>query len=288
MATHPIGEVLGSHWSNSPNVQNATCPFKISSIHSSTDCRKVRVENPLSVCSHREEQPKSVEKFTCLCPYRFFDDRKFSFMDSIKNFHFGGNVNAVFIPEVSLNTTEGKRIGNIDGVMLALDENGQPDHSKPALIELQAVYVSGNIQNAFDWYLQNQSNISTLQYTGDNYPRPDFTSSHRKRLFPQLQYKFNALENAGKAPKFSVVCDKPFWDSLGEMPICRKVDADIHWVITEIRKKGDDTELVLHKEIYSKWRDIEQIRLMPTADLKKLSEDLKRKTVGKKATTLFI
>ena len=72
------------------------------------------------------------------------------------------------------------------------------------------------------------------------------------------------------------------------MPTCQKDNADIHWVITEIRKNGENTELVLHKEIYSKWRDIEQIRLMPTADLEKLTTDLKRKASGKKATTLFI
>ena len=74
---------------------------------------------------------------------------------------------------------------------VTLDSDGNVMEDKFGLIELQSVYVSGNIRNPFRWFMEDQDNRGSQNYSGNNYPKPDYLSSSRKRLFPQVQYKYN-------------------------------------------------------------------------------------------------
>lgn len=53
-------------------------------------------------------------------------------------------------------------------------------------IEVQAVYISGNVRKAFKEYMKDPVTTHTMSWPSKNYPTPDYLSSSRKRLVPQL------------------------------------------------------------------------------------------------------
>ena len=182
------------------------------------------------------------------------------------------------MPEIKVKDTNNEPIGNIDGVLIGLDSDGNVMEDKFGLIELQSVYVSGNIRNPFRWFMEDQDNRGSQNYSGNNYPKPDYLSSSRKRLFPQVQYKYNAFANSGNSPKFSIVIDKPFWDSMGDIPTCNRGEADIQWIIleAEITENGA-SRLRLNSLNYSKWEEIVDQRLNRVLDRDFFLEQCKRK-----------
>lgn len=77
------------------------------------------------------------------------------------------------------------------------------------LLEIQAVYISGNIRNPFARYMSDPLKYSNLDWSKEkNFPRADFLSSSRKRLAPQLLFKGGILHSWGK--KSAVALDRPF------------------------------------------------------------------------------
>jgi hypothetical protein len=99
-------------------------------------------------------------------------------------------------------------------------------------LEVQAVYISGNIRNVFEYYMLDPNNRFDMTWTGPNYPRPDYLSSSRKRLAPQLIYKGGILNKWGK--KMAVVVDKHFFLTLPALPEISSEKADIAWLIYEL------------------------------------------------------
>jgi restriction endonuclease NotI len=87
-----------------------------------------------------------------------------------------------------LNDKFGKSAGNIDIVLVSYDELGRlKDFGS---LEVQAVYTSGTISAPFKQYIADPAKNVNLDWRRHkNYPRPDFLSSSRKRLAPQLIYK---------------------------------------------------------------------------------------------------
>jgi hypothetical protein len=74
-----------------------------------------------------------------------------------------------------------------------------------------------------------------------NYPRPDYLSSSRKRLAPQLLFKGGILH--GWKKKIAVALNKNFFDTLPEMRRVSRSKADIAWLIYDLelikdRKQG--------------------------------------------------
>ncbi|HHT9135116.1 MAG TPA: NotI family restriction endonuclease, partial [Candidatus Avalokitesvara rifleensis] len=65
-----------------------------------------------------------------------------------------------------------------------------------------------------------------------NYPRPDYLSSSRKRLAPQLLFKGGILHNWKK--KMAVVLNKSFFTTLPSLKQVPKADADIAWLIYDL------------------------------------------------------
>lgn len=74
---------------------------------------------------------------------------------------------------------------------------------------MQAVYISGNIRRPFEKYMENSAQNATLDWTEQpNYPSPDYLSSSRKRLAPQLIFKGGIIHAWGK--KTAVALNKDF------------------------------------------------------------------------------
>lgn len=87
-----------------------------------------------------------------------------------------------------------------------------------------------------------------------NYPRPDFLSSSRKRLAPQLMFKGGIL-NAWKK-KMAVALDVAFFETLPALEKVSKEDADMSWLIYDlIDREGQSYELQKIETVYTKFSD---------------------------------
>ena len=68
--------------------------------------------------------------------------------------------------------------------------------------------------------------------TQPNYPRPDYLSSSRKRLVPQLLFKGGIFHTWQK--KTAVALNKGFYDTLPPMKSVSKEKAEIAWLIYDL------------------------------------------------------
>lgn len=82
-----------------------------------------------------------------------------------------------------------------------------------------------------------------------SYPRPDYLSSSRKRLAPQLLFKGGILHTWNK--KIAVALNKSFFATLPRLKEVSKSDADIAWLIYDlesVKGKGKETGRYLLKK----------------------------------------
>lgn len=127
--------------------------------------------------------------------------------------------------EIRLKDGNGLSAGNIDVVLVAYNDRGKlVDFGS---LEVQAVYISGNVRNPFYHYMQNQT--AAMEWRGPNYPRADYLSSSRKRLAPQLLYKGGIFKQWQK--KQAVALHKSFYATLPELPEVAPQEADIAWFL---------------------------------------------------------
>lgn len=85
------------------------------------------------------------------------------------------------------------------------------------------------------------------------YPRPDYLSSSRKRLVPQLLYKGGILKSWGK--KQAVAVQRSFYQTLPMLPQVTPEQADIVWLIYDLEYNFANQvyTLVLTERIYSRF-----------------------------------
>jgi len=70
------------------------------------------------------------------------------------------------------------------------------------------------------------------RHVGGRHSRPDYLSSSRKRLAPQLFFKGGILHSWQK--KSAVALNKSFFDTLPRLSHVRKAKADIAWLIYDL------------------------------------------------------
>ncbi len=85
------------------------------------------------------------------------------------------------------------------------------------------------------------------------YPRPDFLSSSRKRLAPQLIYKGGILHTWRK--KTAVALDSAFYRTLPSLPEAGSSEADIAWLIYDLQFLSAENryQLVQSKIVYTQF-----------------------------------
>jgi hypothetical protein len=157
------------------------------------------------------------------------------------------------LTEVRLTDGEGKSAGNIDVVLVAYDETGQiTDFGS---LEIQAVYISGNVRDPFAHYMSDCAGNQAMDWRGEpNYPRPDFLSSSRKRLAPQLMFKGGIL-NAWKK-KMAVALDAPFFNTLPALKEVPKEQADMAWLVYELIPDSLGRLKIAHsKTVYTEFNE---------------------------------
>ena len=198
----PLSEVFGHLTTDHKEKANRyrshrLCPFN----NKVPNCTKDKAKDPLGVCSiYHENHP------VITCPIRFRED--WLITDDAASFFFKDNATWSSLTEIRLNDSQKKSAGNIDIVLVAYDDKGKIYDF--GALEVQAVYISGNVRDPFEYFMKDSKGRASMDWTKEpNYPRPDYLSSSRKRLAPQLLFKGGILHSWQK--KIAVALDKSFF-----------------------------------------------------------------------------
>ena len=224
MSHHPLAEIFGfpaGNFSESAKRHrlNRLCPYN----NKVPNCTKDKAKDPLGVCSVYEN-----DNAVITCPIRF--RQNWLIADDAAAFLFSPHIPWTSLTEVRLPDKQGRSAGNIDVVLVAYNDRGRIIDF--GALEVQAVYISGNIRNAFEYYMQDPDSRHDMIWEGPYYPRPDYLSSSRKRLAPQLIYKGGILNKWGK--KMAVAVDRHFFSNLPVLPETSSENADIAWLVYDL------------------------------------------------------
>jgi len=155
------------------------------------------------------------------------------------------------IPEVSIHDADGKIAGNVDFVAVRL--NDQNEIVNFASIEIQGVYITGNVSKPFISFLKKPR--SDFEWNEKNYPKPDYRSS-QKRLIAQIRLKGEIFRSWNK--KQVIVIQKAFYDSLPKVNRVAHVFADILWIIVDLHynETTQQYDLVVVDRVHTLFNDV--------------------------------
>lgn len=244
MPTHPLAEVFGFPTSNFEQEadryrRNRLCPYN----NKVPNCTKDKAENPLGVCSVFAGDSTAIT-----CPIRF--RQKWIIADAAAEFFFPRGTTWTSLTEVRLNDANGKSAGNIDVVLVAYDDCGRVTDF--GSLEVQAVYISGNIRRPFARYMDDPEHRHDMDWTREkNYPSADYVSSSRKRLAPQLIYKGGILHSWGR--KMAVALDAGFFATLPDLPKVEPENAEMAWMVYDLvfDERANQRILTLRNVVYT-------------------------------------
>jgi hypothetical protein len=222
---NPLAEIFGFPIDNlGPEAtryrKNKLCPYN----NKVPSCTKDKANDPLGVCSVFDKDDIAIT-----CPVRFRES--WLIAEDAANFFFPQDATWTSLMEVRLNDASGQSAGNIDIVMVSYNDLGKViDFGS---LEIQGVYISGNVRRPFEQYIANPALNADLDWSNErDYPRPDYLSSSRKRLAPQLIYKGGILKHWNK--KMAVALDNSFFKTLPELPEVEEKNADMAWFIYDL------------------------------------------------------
>ncbi|MBX9853070.1 MAG: hypothetical protein K2X86_15110 [Cytophagaceae bacterium] len=250
--------------------ENKLCPFN----NIVSNCTKNSIEFPLGVCSLNHK-----DKPVIICPIRFREDWKI--VSDAASFIFDENTNWTHVGEVRLKDKFGKSAGNIDYVLVAYDDKGRVlDFGS---LEVQAVYISGNLTGPFSAYLEHPT--PEFRWTqAFKYPKPDYLSSSRKRLVPQIIAKGSILKQWDK--KQAVALQTSFYNTLPPLPEVGKAESDFAFFLYDLVavKNEKRLELKLSKIIYTKFAiALEQIAKFEAGSITEFTQLLQKKLDAKRS-----
>lgn len=235
---HPLAEVFGHLTSDTSEKADRyrskrLCPFN----NKVPNCTKDKAKDPLGVCSvYYDGRPEIT------CPIRFRQD--WAIADDAASFFFDIHSRWTSLTEVRLNDANGKSAGNIDVVLVSYDDSGRVLDF--GALEVQAVYISGNVRDPFEHFMQNPGTRAEMDWSQEvNYPRPDFLSSSRKRLAPQLLFKGGILNTWRK--RSAVALSKGFFETLPKLKRAKREAADIAWLIYELSPEIDKGRIIRYQ-----------------------------------------
>ncbi|MDZ7703585.1 MAG: NotI family restriction endonuclease [Trueperaceae bacterium] len=247
MPNHPLAEVFGFPVDNDSDEakryrDNRLCPYN----NKVPNCTKDKASHPLGVCSIY-----SGDGIAITYPIRLRE--RWLIAQEAASFIFPQDTRWTTLTEVRLKDSDGKVAGNIDIVLVAYNDQGKIiDFGS---LEVQAVYISGNIRAPFEHYMQDPAVRADMDWRGQaNYPRADYLSSSRKRLLPQLLYKGAILSTWKK--RQAVAMHKDFYGALPALPEVKSDDAEMAWLLYDL--VFDDSEqryqLESYKTVYTAFR----------------------------------
>lgn len=240
---NPMAEIFGFPIDNNSERalyyrENRLCPFN----NRFPNCTKDKADDPLGVCCVNHSG-----NMVITCPTRFREDWKI--LRNAAAFVWPKGTKWTSLPEIRLTDANGLSAGNVDYVIVKCDDYG--NIADFASIEVQGVYISGNLRKPFQEYMRNPS--ADFNWNGPNYPHPDYLSSSRKRLIPQMLYKGGIFKAWRK--KQCVVIQKSFFETLPKLPQVNKNKADIAWFLYDLKYNEVEKQnhLVLSDTIYTEF-----------------------------------
>jgi hypothetical protein len=271
----PLGEVFGFPIENESDRakryrDNKLCPYN----NIVSNCTKNSIEFPLGVCSlnHKGKQ-------VIVCPIRFRED--WTIISDAANFIFAGKTTWTHVGEVRLKDKHGKSAGNIDYVLVSYDDRGRVlDFGS---LEVQAVYISGNLTGPFTAYLEQSSPEFSWTHAF-KYPKPDYLSSSRKRLIPQIIAKGSILNQWNK--KQVVALQTSFYNTLPALPEFDKAESDFAFFLYDLipNEETKTLSLKLQRIVYTKFASaLEQIAKFEAGSISLFTEILQKKLDSKRA-----
>ncbi|TAG24202.1 MAG: hypothetical protein EAZ32_18855 [Cytophagia bacterium] len=270
----PLGEVFGfpiendsqraKHYRN-----NKLCPFN----NIVANCTKNSLDFPLGVCSLNHKNSRVI-----ICPIRFRED--WTIISDAAKFAFESPATWTHVGEVKLVDKYGKSAGNIDYVLVSYDNKGQILDF--ASLEVQSVYISGNLTGPFNAYLEQPSaDFNWPQAL--KYPKPDYLSSSRKRLIPQIIAKGSILKQWNK--RQVVALQTSFYSTLPSFPEFSKDDSDFAFLLYDLvpNPQTQTLSLQLQRTVYTKFTNaLEQIAKFEAGSISDFTSALQKKLSAKK------
>jgi hypothetical protein len=245
MSNNPLAEVFGYPADNFCEEakryrRNRLCPYN----NKVPNCTKDKANDPLGVCSiYHKDSP------VITCPVRFRQD--WIVAEQAAAFFFGEGATWTSLTEVRMKDADGQSAGNVDIVLVSYDDRGKiVDFGS---IEIQAVYISGNIREPFNYYMNNPAGWAEVDWgqLAKYYPNPDYLSSSRKRLVPQMLYKGAIFKTWSK--KQTIVVQRCFFDTLPKLPTVESQAAEVAWHLYDLQLQGGRFQLVLDEVIYTEY-----------------------------------
>jgi len=271
MAKEPLAEVFGFPTDNITSEakryrHNALCRFG----NKVPNCTKDKANNPLGVCSIFDG-----EDIVITCPIRFRE--QWLIAEDAASFFFSKGTKWTTLTEVRLKDKHEKSAGNIDVVLCSYNDRGKVTDF--GALEVQAVYISGNVRNPFEHYMEAPEERIKMDWsTRPNYPKPDYLSSSRKRLAPQLIFKGGILKAWGK--KTAVALNRGFFNTLPTLQEVEPAGADIAWFVYDLVQDETSNVFTLKrwKAVYTKFNEsLEKITRSEPGDMKDFVEVLQAK-----------
>ncbi len=272
ITNQPLAEVFGFPINNEGERalryrENKLCPFN----NIVSNCTKNSIEFPLGVCSlYHKDKP------VIICPIRFRED--WTIISDAANFIFDKKVTWTHVGEVRLNDKHGKSAGNIDYVLVSYDDKGRVvDFGS---LEVQSVYISGNLTGPFTAYLEDPT--SSFSWTNAfKYPKPDYLSSSRKRLIPQIIAKGSILRQWNK--KQAVALQTTFYNTLPALPEVEKSQSDFAFFLYDLVPDNLSLSLKLQRVVYTNFASaLEQIAKFEAGSIIEFTELLQKKLDAKR------
>jgi len=271
MPNQPLAEVFGFPITNhsreaARSRQHRLCPFG----NRVPNCTKDKANDPLGVCSIFDGR-----EVVITCPIRF--RQHWIIAEDAAAFFFPPTAKWTTLTEVKLNDKNGKSAGNIDVVLVSYNDRGKVTDF--GALEVQAVYISGNVRNPFEYYMQAPRNRASMDWSKrPNYPNPDYLSSSRKRLAPQLIFKGGILRAWNK--KIAVALNKGFFKTLPRLKHVKPSAADIAWFVYDLQHSRTQNcyTLVRHQTVYTKFNEsLDRITRSEAGEVKNFIEHLQEK-----------
>lgn len=248
MAKQPLAEVFGYPITNQSDDakhhrDHRLCPFG----NKVPNCTKSKANDPLGVCSVFDDGKPSIT-----CPVRFMERSRV--VADAADFFFKPKTKWTTLTEVRLPDKDGKSAGNIDVVLVAYDDAGTVIDF--GALEIQAVYISGNVTEPFKHYMSDPIGNQAMDWSKrPKYPSPDYLSSSRKRLAPQLLFKGGILRAWNK--KIAVAVQNHFFATLPRIASVQPEQSDLAWLVYDLdfNKSANRYALNLKSPVYSKFTD---------------------------------
>lgn len=249
MAKQPIAELFGFP-ADSDTEQaaryraNRLCPYN----NKVPNCTKDSVTDPLGVCTILHG-----DKLAVICPVRLRQD--WIIAEQAAAFFFPPKARWTTLVEVRLKDKQGKSAGNIDVVLVAYDENGTiTDFGS---LEVQTVYISGTLRKTFfKPLMDNREEYLATDWLNSRKknPGPDYLSSSRKRLAPQLIFKGGILKAWNR--KQAVAVHSAFYETLPKLPEVPQENADLAWLIYDLifDARENRYNLVYTRTVYTEFK----------------------------------